>query len=134
MLVLLIVEIVSTAYYRLIRSHCGDDPIREMCRLILRDEAGHITFHRERLTARYPTGAPSLWSLGFFGLGTACVTFLWLSHGRWLKPLGIPASELFVFSLQGLRHFRRRLRRDEPQAGTHDFPNPRATTSSLSIR
>src|SRR3954468_3258796 len=56
MLVLLIVEIVSTGYYRVIRRHVGDAPIAAMCRLILRDEARHIDFHRDRLGAWYPCG------------------------------------------------------------------------------
>src|SRR5262249_35158624 len=44
--VLLLTEIVSTVYYRLIRRH-GDDPaLRSMCRLIIRDETGHVAFHR----------------------------------------------------------------------------------------
>jgi hypothetical protein len=47
--VLLLTEIVSTVYYKLLRRH-GDDPaLRSMCQLILRDEAGHVAFHRDRL-------------------------------------------------------------------------------------
>lgn len=109
MLVLLIVEIVSTAYYRLIRRVCGDEPIRQMCRLILRDEAGHITFHRERLSASHPAGVSRFWTTTFYSLGAACAGFLWLSHGRWLRALGIRSNDLFTLSRQGLVHFRRRL-------------------------
>lgn len=109
MKVLLIVEIVSTAYYRLIRKSCGDEPIGQMCRLILRDESGHITFHRDRLAGSHPGGVSRLWTATFYGLGAACAAFLWLSHGRWLRPLGIRARELFALSFQGLIHFRRRL-------------------------
>jgi hypothetical protein len=56
MLVLLQVEIISTVYYRMIRKYCGDKPIEDMCRLILRDEAGHIAYHLDRLTGDYPQG------------------------------------------------------------------------------
>jgi hypothetical protein len=109
MMVLLIVEIVSTAYYRLIRKTCGDEPVRQMCRLILRDEAGHIAFHRERLSACHPDGMPRAWSFAFHALGAACAGFLWLSHGRWLRRLGVRSHELFALSRQGLVHFHRRL-------------------------
>ena len=109
MKVLLIVEIVSTAYYRLVRKHCGDVPVRQMCRLILRDEAGHIAFHRERLSACHPDGGSWRGTASFFFLGVACAGFLWLSHGRWLRPLGVRAQELFALSWQGLVHFHRRL-------------------------
>src|SRR6185295_1956486 len=56
MLVLLVVEIVSTGYYRVIQKHVGDKPIADMCKLILRDEARHIDFHRDRLATRFPNG------------------------------------------------------------------------------
>lgn len=47
--VLLLTEIASTVYYRMLRKHCGDPALRGVCRLILRDEAGHIAFHRDRM-------------------------------------------------------------------------------------
>src|SRR3954468_2497021 len=54
--VLLLTEIVSTAYYRLLRRHGDDVALRDMCRLILRDEAGHVAFHRDRLARRSADG------------------------------------------------------------------------------
>ncbi len=94
MLVLLVVEIVSTGYYRLIQRHSGDAPIAAMCGLILRDEAGHIVFHRDRLG-----GKRSDWSKGWRAmairlLGVGCMSFLWLTHGRWLRVLGGSLDEL----------------------------------------
>src|SRR6266540_2995283 len=62
--VLLLTEIVSTAYYHVLRAHVPDAPLADMCKLILRDEAGHIAFHRERLadTGRSPFGiSGALW-------------------------------------------------------------------------
>src|SRR3989442_11632857 len=44
--VLLLTELVSTAYYRVLRRHPPDAPLADMCALILRDEAGHVAFHR----------------------------------------------------------------------------------------
>jgi len=109
MLVLLVVEIVSTGYYRVIRRHVGDQPIADMCQLILRDEARHIDFHRERLAARYPKGVGMLWACGFRLLGEACVWFLWLGHGRALQALGGRRAELFAHLRRGQAAFLREL-------------------------
>jgi len=95
MLVLLIVEIVSTGYYRLIRRYVGDEPIADMCKLILRDEARHIDFHCDRLAARHPDGVGVLWTLLFHALAHTCATFLWHGHGRCLRTLGATRAELF---------------------------------------
>ena len=105
MQVLLIVEIVSTGYYRVIRRHIGDAPIAAMCKLILRDEARHIDFHRDRLAARHRRGVGVLWRVLFHLLGNACAWFLWLGHGRCLRALGGTRRELFRHVLAGLRNF-----------------------------
>jgi hypothetical protein len=105
MLVLLLVEIVSTAYYRLIRRHCGDGPIDDMCRLILRDEIGHIAFHRARLGSRHPAGPSLAWRAMFHALGHACAAFLWLGHGKTFRTIGATRGELFRQVASGLRLF-----------------------------
>jgi len=105
LLVLLIVEIVSTGYYRMIRRHVGDEPIAAMCKLILRDEARHIDFHRDRLAARYPCGFGTIRALGFRLLGYACASFLWLGHGRALSAIGGSRQELFHHVSSGTRGF-----------------------------
>lgn len=105
MLVLLIVEIVSTGYYRVIRRRCGDAPIIAMCRLILRDEIGHIRFHHARLVACHPHGVGVLWRGRFHTLGLACAAFLWFGHGRWLRAIGVTRAEFFLHVRAGLRKF-----------------------------
>jgi len=89
--VLLLVEIVSTVYYRLLRRHLADAPLREMCSLILRDEAGHVAFHRDRLASagvsNWGTGG-MLWEIQFRLLGFAAAFMLWLNHGRCMKAAG----------------------------------------------
>ena len=107
MLVLLLVEIVSTGYYRVIRRHCGDRPIAAMCALIIKDETGHINFHRDRLHAAYPEGLPVAVTAQMYVLGIACAAFLWLGHGRCLRALGGTWSELLNHVLHGLRRFLR---------------------------
>lgn len=105
MLVLLIVEIVSTGYYRVIRRHAGDEPIRAMCKLILRDEARHIDFHRDRIAARHPDGVGGFWAWRFRVLGYACATFLWIGHGSCLRALGGSRAELFGHVRSGTANF-----------------------------
>src|SRR4051812_17982656 len=65
--VLLLTELVSSAYYRVLRRHIDDPAARAMCSLILRDEAGHVAFHRARLAGAKKAGIiPSLmWALQF---------------------------------------------------------------------
>ncbi len=121
MLILLVVEIVSTGYYRLIQRNCGDAPIAQMCGLILRDESGHITFHRDRLAAK-----DAQWSCGWRAatirvLGIGCMSFLWLTHGRWLREIGASFGELAQEVkietrqfLQSLRAQREKLSAEEP--------------------
>jgi hypothetical protein len=110
MLVLLVVEIVSTGYYRVIRAHCGDAPVADMCRLILRDEAQHIAFHADRLAARLHRAPAFWWRFYFHALGYACALFLWLGHRRRLAAFGVPRAEFFQHVRSGLHVFLRRLR------------------------
>lgn len=110
MLVLLLVEIVSTGYYRLIRRHAGDPPIEAMCRLILGDEAGHIAFHRDRLAERHPGGMSGARQMAFQVLGMACAALLWIGHGRKLRAIGATRVEFFQLTRFGLRRFLKQLR------------------------
>jgi hypothetical protein len=112
LLVLLVVEIVSTTYYRCIRRHVGDQPIAAMCRLIIRDEAGHVAFHQARVTAAHPEGVGALWTLWFLLLGFACASFLWVGkNGACLRALGATRAEFFESVTAGLRRFLRALPR-----------------------
>jgi len=135
MLVLLLVEIVSTGYYRVIRRHCGDRPVAEMCALIIRDEVGHVMFHRDRLAAMFPEGPPAAWVLLFHLLGHACAAFLWLGHGRWLRTLGGTWAELHQHVRHGLRRFVRKLqptRHPAPMAEqppVHDWMHGRSSSA-----
>jgi hypothetical protein len=121
--VLLLTEIVSTVYYRLLRRHGADPALRSMCRLILRDEAGHIGFHRDRLAEAGRTGRAgfgALWEVCFRALGLAAASVLWISHAPGLQALAATTSEFYREVWRELSGFIRRLRReselvDEPQ-------------------
>jgi hypothetical protein len=92
--VLLLTELVSTGYYRVLRRHADDEPVRAMCSLILRDEAGHVAFHRDRL-ATDGRARGWLWRMQFWACGHAAATVLWMSHGRCLTTLGGSRGEFF---------------------------------------
>lgn len=113
--VLLLTETVSTVYYRLLRRHGRDLALRQMCRLILRDEAGHIAFHRDRMADAGRRGRARhgwLWAARHRALGLAAATMLWVNHGHTLRILGATTAEFYGGVWADLTRFIRRLRRD----------------------
>ena len=105
--VLLLTELVSTAYYRVLRRHIDDTPIRAMCSLILRDEAGHVAFHRARLAASNNRGM--IWALQFWMCGYAAAAMLWLNHRGCLTAIGGTRGEYFREVSFEISRFIRRL-------------------------
>ncbi|HEY1788738.1 MAG TPA: hypothetical protein VGJ73_11305 [Verrucomicrobiae bacterium] len=89
--VLTLTELVSTGYYRMLRKYSPDGPLSAMCELILRDEAGHVAFQRDRLL---DSGCPRpgwsgwLWRAQFLICGYAAGTMLWINHAPGLKAIG----------------------------------------------
>jgi hypothetical protein len=105
--VLTLTELVSTAYYRLLRRHSPDGPLAAMCDLILRDEAGHVAFHRDRLA-----GAGRLWwRWQFIVFGYAAATMLWVNHAPCLKTLGGSRREFYREVTRQLTRFIRQVER-----------------------
>lgn len=112
--VLLLTEIASTVYYRLLRRHGQDQPLRAMCRLILRDENGHVAFHRDRLARVARAGQArygKLWAAQFRLLGLGAATMLWINHAPALKALGATRREFYREVWHELTRFIRQLRR-----------------------
>jgi hypothetical protein len=105
--VLLLTELVSTAYYRVLRRHIDDTAVRAMCSLILRDEAGHVAFHRARLAASNSRGIP--WALQFWLCGFGAATMLWINHRRCLRAIGGSRSEYYREVWFEISRFVRRL-------------------------
>jgi hypothetical protein len=106
--ILLLTELVSTAYYRVLRRHSPDAPLAEMCALILRDEAGHVAFHRDRLASkgRSPLGlGGAWWQAQFWVCGHTAATVLWTSHGACLNAIGGSRAEYFQEVRCELRRF-----------------------------
>lgn len=131
--VLTLTELVSTAYYRLVRRHVEDEPIQAMCGLILRDEGGHVAFHRERLAAGLQ-GSSGLglwgWQIQFWSCGYGAASVLWLSHRRCLLGVGATRREFFFEVRRQLGRFisatlalrNRQGSAQPPRTGSHPVP------------
>jgi hypothetical protein len=120
--VLVIAEMVGTAYYRLLRKKTTDPVLRDVCRIVLRDEARHVEFHIDHLGARQAQRLPlSLSALDtrFQMLYAAAAHVAWLDHGACLSALGVCRREFFDHARAECVRFLRGLaqRRDLP-AGT----------------
>ncbi len=118
--VLTLTELVSTAYYRMLRSHSPDGPLAAMCELILRDEAGHVAFQRARLT---DAGCPKpglhgwLWRIQFLLCGYSAGTVLWVSHAPCLKAIGGTREEFYSEITRQMMRFIRLLQKSPKPAG-----------------
>lgn len=110
--VLTLTELVSTAYYRMLRRYSPDGPLAAMCELILRDEGGHVAFQRDRLaTAGCP--APGLrgwlWRIQFLLCGYGAATMLWVNHAPCLKAIGGSRGEFYAEATRQMLRFIRTL-------------------------
>ena len=118
--ILTLTELVSTGYYRMLRGHSPDGPLAAMCELILRDEAGHVAFQRDRLAA---AGCPEpglrgwLWRLQFLACGYVAGTVLWISHAACLKAIGGTRGEFYAEITRQMTRFVRSLRRQPGRPG-----------------
>jgi hypothetical protein len=132
--VLTLTELVSTAYYRMLRAHSPDGPLAAMCELILRDEAGHVAFQRDRLAA---SGCPDpglrglLWRIQFLLFGYAAGTMLWINHAPCLKAIGGSRREFYLEISRQLTRFIRSLR---PAAKRPSVPALWAKPSSIQFQ
>jgi hypothetical protein len=118
--VLTLTELVSTGYYRMLRKYSPDGPLAAMCELILRDEAGHVAFQRDRLAS---SGCPKpglrglLWRMQFLACGYGAGTVLWISHASCLKAIGGTRTEFYSEITRQTTRFIRSLRKQEKSAG-----------------
>jgi len=118
--VLTLTELVSTAYYRMLRAHSPDGPLVAMCELILRDEAGHVSFQRDRLVSsgvQRPGLRGVLWRIQFLLFGYAAGTMLWINHAPCLKAIGGSRVEFYSEITRQITRFIRSLRRATKPTG-----------------
>jgi len=122
---LLLTEIVSNAYYQLMLKHGGprDASIAQMCRLIIRDETGHIAFHKDRLSLSHKSFG-MIWAGLFNLMGLAAGTMLWINHGRAIRALGGTTAEFYDAIWQAMDRFIQGLRRktNGPPSALRDHP------------
>ena len=96
--VLLIAELVGTAYYRLIRARTTDSVLDDTCGLLLRDEAQHVEFHIQWLGSFLSRLLPlevSVWRTQFQALFSAAALVAWTDHGEALIASGSNRQEFF---------------------------------------
>jgi hypothetical protein len=95
---LVIAELVGTAYYRLLRLRTRDPVLDETCDLIVRDEAQHVDFHADWFGAFQSRLLPierSAWNLQFQLLFTAAAYVAWIDHKVCLMLTGVNRREFF---------------------------------------
>jgi hypothetical protein len=92
LIVLSTAEVVATVYYRALRDATDCELLRSICRQILRDEAGHLAFHRDRfLTLRWKRSLVTRSILRLVHHALLMVTLLpvWWCHQRVFRAGGI---------------------------------------------
>lgn len=112
---LLLTEIVSHGYYKMLRRYCGDEAVRGMCQLIIRDETGHIAFHRSRLAAgaaRMGREPDYFWEVMFRARGLLAGSVLWINHRSALLALGATDVEFYRLIWKDMGIFLKRLHVD----------------------
>ena len=96
--VLVIAELVGTAYYRLLQRQTRDRVLEETCVLILNDEAQHINFHADWLgdfQSRLLPMERAGWNLQFQVLFAAAAQVAWIDHRSCLVAAGADRREFF---------------------------------------
>ena len=97
--VLLIAELVGTAYYRVLQRRVGDPILDQVCEHILADEAQHVAFHLDHLRDIHAGLLPAeraAWSLQFQLLFSAALRVAWLDHRAALRATGSRRAEFFA--------------------------------------
>lgn len=111
---LLVTEIVSHVYYKMLKKYGGDQVLREMCRLIIRDEAGHIAFHQDRLSNDHRNAGRKvsfIWATLFRIRAMLAGTVLWINHRGALLALGASDREFYRWIWKDTNTFIRKLDR-----------------------
>jgi hypothetical protein len=135
--VLLLTEIVSTVYYKLLRRHGQDTALRSMCRLIIRDEKGHVAFHRDRLARAACAGRGSCgiwWESRFRLLGLAAASMLWVNHSPGLRAIGASGEEFYREVWIELSQFIRSLRRELEMGAQAVLPPAKVSANVFATR
>jgi hypothetical protein len=112
--VLVIAELVGTAYYRLLHARARDHVLEQVCDRILRDESRHIDFHADwlgDLQLRLLPLERAAWSAQFQILFAVAVQIAWIDHRRCLVATGANRTEFFREARRECIHFLQQLDR-----------------------
>ena len=128
---LILTEIVSNVYYQMMLKHGGkkDEALAQMCRLVIRDETGHIEFHKNRM-ARSGKKFGMLWAGIFNLMGLAAGTMLWVNHGKAIRTLGGTNREFYQEIWHGMDYFVNTLRSHSRQ----ELASPKVLTPHQPIQ
>lgn len=127
--VLVIAELVGTAYYRLLHARARDPVLKQACDRILRDEARHIDFHAEwlgDLQGRLLRLERATWSAQFQILFNVAVQVAWMDHRACLGSIGAKRREFFREARCECIHFLKQLER-----GRGESTNPAAPRAAF---
>jgi hypothetical protein len=111
-------EIVSNVYYKMLRKHGDDAALKGMCDLIIRDETGHIAFHRSRLADAGAANYGAGWSVLFRLRALLAGTVLWVNHRGALVALGGSDAGFYRWVWRDTAAFINRLRREACRSGS----------------
>jgi hypothetical protein len=95
---LVIAELVGTAYYRLLKVRTRDPVLEETCALLLQDEAQHVDFHADWFGDFQGGLLPlerAVWNAQFQTLFTAAAHVAWIDHRQCLTAAGANRREFF---------------------------------------
>jgi hypothetical protein len=109
---LVIAELVGTAYYRLLHARTRDPVLEEACALILKDEAQHIDFHADwfgEFQSRLLPIERAGWTLQFQILFAAAAQVAWIDHRHCIGTIGANRGEFFREARRECIHFLRQL-------------------------
>ncbi len=101
--VLLIAELVGTAYYKVLERRARDPILAQVCRRILADEAQHVAFHLDRLRDLHAALLPaerSGWHLQFQLFFSAALQVAWMDHRPSLAAVGASRREFSAAARQ----------------------------------
>ena len=124
---LVIAELVGTAYYRLLHTRTRDPVLEDACALILQDEAQHIDFHADWLghfQSRLLPLERAGWNTQFQILFAAATEVAWLDHKTALSTAGTNRREFFREARRECIRFLNQLDRNAVQSVTPVIPAP----------
>jgi hypothetical protein len=124
---LVIAELVGTAYYRLLRARTPDPVLDETCALLLADEARHIDFHADWLgdfQSRLLPLEGAAWRAQFQILFTVAAEVAWIDHRAGLGAAGSNRREFFQEARRECIRFLRSLELNARQQANEFAPVP----------